>query len=80
MKRTSITLMLVFAICTHIFTTSDAAATALKTEKKIMKTMRDGSTVEVLYRKGLLPEDQKARGFPLKQETLILKAGTIRRE
>ncbi|MBR0185849.1 MAG: CocE/NonD family hydrolase [Synergistaceae bacterium] len=80
MKRTSITLMLVFAICTHIFTTSDAAATALKTEKKIMKTMRDGSTVEVLYRKGLLPEDQKARGFPLKQETLLLKAGTIRRE
>ena len=46
----------------------------------IPKIMRDGRVIDVWHRKGLMPEDTKTRGFPLKPEKLLLKSGTIRRE
>ena len=46
----------------------------------VPKVMRDGRIIDVWYRRGLLPEDTKARGFPLKPGRFLLKSGTIRRE
>lgn len=42
--------------------------------------MDNGETIEVYYRKGNSIDAPRARGAELKQETLLLKAGTIRRE
>ena len=42
--------------------------------------MDNGETIEVYYRKGNSVDAPRARGAELKSETLLLKAGTIRRE
>ncbi len=46
----------------------------------IPQKMSDGETVEVYYRKGLPITADRVRAGEFKTETMILKAGTIRRE
>lgn len=58
------------------FTNSVSAEEPLIT---IPQKMSDGSTVEVYYRKGLPITADRVRAGDFKTETMILKAGTIRR-
>ncbi|MBO5652495.1 MAG: CocE/NonD family hydrolase [Selenomonas sp.] len=56
------------------------ASAAEKASISLPQKMSNGETVEVYYRKGLPVSAVRARAAELKQEKMVLKAGSIRRE
>ncbi len=68
-------------ICAGILATS-LGASNVSAEEPVITIQQDfgGETVEVFYRKGLPITAVRARGAEFKTESMILKAGTIRRE
>lgn len=56
------------------------AVSAEKAAITMPQKMANGETVEVYYRKGLPLTAARARAAELKRETMVLKAGSIRRE
>ena len=56
------------------------AMAAEKAAITLPQKMDNGETVEVYYRKGLPLTAARARAAELKQEKMVLKAGSIRRE
>lgn len=68
------------APCATLLFALSGSAAAESTVVKITQKMDNGETVEVYYRKGQPITADRVRAADFKTETMILKAGTIRRE